>query len=77
MLVQCQQLEVINIYCMIVLCKVKKKKKQAVMLEVKREVTVIQKGMAPSKVQVIFLFLNQGDCYMGVFTFDNIFGCTL
>ena len=76
MLVQCQQLEVINIYCMIVLCKVKKKK-QAVMLEVKREVTVIQKGMAPSKVQVIFLFLNQGDCYMGVFTFDNIFGSTL
>ena len=50
---------------------------QIVMLEVKREVTVIQKGMAPSKVQVIFLFLNQGDCYMGVFTFDNIFGSTL
>ena len=65
----------INIYCMIVLCKVKKK--QAVMLEIKREVTVIEKGMAPSKVQVIFLFLNQGDSYVGVFTFDNIFGCTL
>lgn len=43
----------------------------------KREVTIIGRDMRAPRVQVIFLFLDQGNGYMSIFTFDNTFGFTL
>ena len=72
----------INIYCMIVLYKVLKQKKlnynaRSKKSWEKRGYYYWERHERASRVQVIFLFLDQGNGYMGIFTFDDTFGFTL